>query len=59
MMDMQKLAPTSDHIFPEVPREDTSVDPFHSESNMSHLRRGLAALNSAKGAEHELIEHSG
>lgn len=59
MMDMQKLTPTSDQIFPDVPREDTSVDLFHSESHMAHLRRGIAALNSGKGAEHELIEHSG
>ena len=33
-------------------------DPFYSESNMAHLRRGIAALNSGKGVEHELIEVS-
>lgn len=35
---------------------ELSVDPFYSESNMAHLRRGIAALNAGKGAEHELIE---
>ena len=31
-------------------------DPFYSDSNMAHLRRGIEALNSGKGKEHELIE---
>ncbi len=31
-------------------------DPFFSESNMAHLRRGIEALNSGKGVEHETIE---
>lgn len=31
-------------------------DPFYSESNMEHLRRGIASLNSGKGIEHETIE---
>ena len=31
-------------------------DQFYSESNMAHLRRGIEALNSGKGKEHELIE---
>lgn len=35
---------------------DVSADPFYSESNMAHLRRGIAALNAGKGVEHELIE---
>lgn len=35
---------------------EVSVDPFYSESNLSHLRRGIAALNAGKGLEHELIE---
>lgn len=35
---------------------EVSVDPFYSESNMAHLRRGIAALNAGKGEEHELIE---
>ena len=34
---------------------EISVDPFYSESNMAHLRRGIAALNAGKGVEHELI----
>ena len=35
---------------------EVSVDPFYSESNMSHLRRGVEALNGGKGVEHEIIE---
>lgn len=35
---------------------EVSVNPFYSESNLSHLRRGAAALNAGKGMEHELIE---
>ena len=31
-------------------------DPFYFDSNMAHLRRGIEALNSGKGTEHELIE---
>ena len=36
-----------------------SADPFYSESNMAHLRRGVAALNAGKGVEHEPIEVEG
>lgn len=35
---------------------ELSVDPFYSESNMAHLRRGVAALNAGKGVEHEPVE---
>jgi len=35
---------------------ELSADPFYSESNMAHLRRGVAALNAGKGVEHEPIE---
>lgn len=35
---------------------EVSVDPFYSESNLAHLRRGISALNSGKGIEHEPIE---
>lgn len=38
-----------------IPFEITA-DPFYSESNMAHLRRGVAALNAGKGVEHEPIE---
>lgn len=38
---------------------EASVDPFFSESNVAHLRRGLAALNAGMGTEHELIEVDG
>ena len=34
----------------------TETDPFYSESNLTHLRRGVAALNSGKGIEREIIE---
>jgi DNA-damage-inducible protein J len=36
----------------------TETDPFYSESNLNHLRRGVAALNSGKGVEHDIIEVS-
>ena len=35
---------------------DVSVDPFYSESNMAHQRRGVEALNAGKGIEHDIIE---
>ena len=35
---------------------EVSADPFYSESNMKHLRRGIAALNAGNGVEHEMIE---
>ena len=38
-----------------IPFEITA-DPFYSESNMAHLRRGIAALNSGKGVEHDPLE---
>ena len=34
----------------------TEFDPFFSETNLAHLRRGVAALNSGKGVEHDIIE---
>lgn len=36
----------------------TESDPFYSESNLAHLRRGVAALNSGKGVERDIIEVS-
>lgn len=38
---------------------ELSADPFYSESNMAHLRRGIAALNAGKGTEHEPLEEDG
>ncbi|HAP32171.1 MAG TPA: type II toxin-antitoxin system antitoxin, RelB/DinJ family [Firmicutes bacterium] len=38
---------------------ELSADPFYSESNMAHLRRGIAALNAGKGVEHEPVEAEG
>ncbi|WP_455620069.1 type II toxin-antitoxin system RelB/DinJ family antitoxin [Eisenbergiella sp.] len=38
---------------------ELTADPFYSESNMAHLRRGVAALNAGKGVEHEPIEVDG
>ena len=35
---------------------EVSIDPFYSDSNMEHLRRGVEALNAGKGVEHDLIE---
>ena len=35
---------------------EISVDPFYSESNVAHLRRGVAALNAGLGVEHDIIE---
>ena len=34
----------------------TESDPFYSESNLAHLRRGIAALNGGKGIERDIIE---
>lgn len=36
--------------------QELSADMFYSESNVAHLRRGVAALNAGQGEEHELIE---
>lgn len=38
---------------------ELTADPFYSESNMAHLRRGIAALNAGKGIEHEPVEEKG
>lgn len=35
---------------------ELTADPFYSDSNMAHLRRGIAALNAGKGVEHNPIE---
>lgn len=35
---------------------DVAVDPFYSKSNISHIVRGIEALDAGKGTEHELIE---
>ena len=34
----------------------TEYDPFYSEKNLAHLRRGVAALNAGKGVERDIIE---
>jgi len=34
----------------------TETDPFYSESNLAHLRRGVVALDNGKGIEGEIIE---
>jgi len=36
----------------------TKRDPFYSESNLAHLRRGIAALNSGMGIEHDIVKVS-
>jgi DNA-damage-inducible protein J len=35
---------------------EINADPFYSESNLAHLRRGIDALNTGRGVEHEPIE---
>lgn len=35
---------------------EISADPFYSASNVAHLLRGVEALNSGKGVEHDIIE---
>lgn len=35
---------------------ELAVDPFYSESNLAHLRRGIAALDAGRGTLHELLE---
>jgi DNA-damage-inducible protein J len=35
---------------------EVSADPFYSESNLEHLRRGIVALEAGEGVQHELIE---
>ena len=35
---------------------EVSIDPFYSDSNMNHLRRGATALDAGQGVQHELIE---
>lgn len=37
---------------------EVSADPFYSESNMAHLRRGIAALNAGAGVEHDIVEEA-
>ncbi len=39
----------------KIPFEITA-DPFYSEANMAHLRRGIKSLNADKGEFHEIIE---
>ena len=42
-----------------LPFDVTTIpDPFYCESNLAHLRRGIAALNSGRGVEHDIIEVS-
>ena len=35
---------------------ELNADPFYSDSNMRHIKRGIEALDAGKGVEHELIE---
>ena len=61
-MDMGLSMTTAFTIFAKtVTREkripfEITADPFYSEANMKHLRRGIADLNEGRGVEHELIE---
>ena len=35
---------------------EVSMDPFYSENNVAHLRRGVTALDAVLGVEHDIIE---
>lgn len=35
---------------------ELNADPFYSDSNMRHIKRGIEALDASKGVEHELLE---
>lgn len=35
---------------------EVSVDPFYSESNIAHIKRGIEAINKGRGVERELLE---
>ena len=35
---------------------ELNADPFYSDSNMRHIKRGIEALDTGKGVEHELLE---
>ena len=35
---------------------ELNADPFYSDSNMRHIKRGIEALDADKGVEHELLE---
>ena len=35
---------------------EVSADPFWSEANLAHLRRGLEQLDAGRGQAHELLE---
>ena len=35
---------------------EVSMDPFYSENNVAHLRRGVTAINTGLGVEHDIIE---
>lgn len=35
---------------------DVSIDPFYSEENLAHIRRGIDSLDTGHGIAHELID---
>ena len=35
---------------------ELNADPFYSDSNMRHIKRGIEALDAGKGVEHEMLE---
>lgn len=35
---------------------EISADPFYSETNMEHLKRGISAINQGQGKEYKLID---
>jgi len=35
---------------------DVSIDPFYTDENLDHIRRGVAALDAGHGKVHELVD---
>lgn len=35
---------------------EVSVDPFYSEENLAHIRRGVKALDEGHGITHDLVD---
>ncbi len=35
---------------------EVSVDPFYSEENLAHIRRGAKALDEGRGITHDLVD---
>jgi DNA-damage-inducible protein J len=40
----------------KIPFEIKAIDPFYSETNMTHLQKSIDQLNQGKGKIHDIIE---